>query len=771
MGYERAHLRGRVQGVGMRPTLYLLARARGLKGQIRNDGRGVEMTLDASTEQMDELLLALTRSLPPLARIDDIQRGSCQAAPDLGRTLRIVASAPGEGAALVLPDAASCAACVAECLSPADRRSGYPFGNCTHCGPRLSIQCRIPWDRDHTSMRAFALCADCAREYADPTDRRYHAEPIACPVCGPRCWLVDGQGEGQAQQLAAIEQTVDRLRAGQILAIKALGGFHLACDAQNAAAIARLRARKQRPAKPLALMARDPHIIRRHAECGAAEEAMLRSAAAPIVLLARRSDCGLPEGLAPGLRHLGWMLPATPLQHLLLRTVDFPLVMSSGNLAGEPPCTGNDQALAQLGPVAEAFLLNDREIANRLDDSVVQIGAAGPQVLRLGRGLAPAQAGHGWPQAPAVLALGAQLKAGFVLLRAQDWIGSQHIGDLQRASNLADYEQLLDRYLILFAFRPEHIAVDCHPDYLSHQFGRRLARKLGAKMHVVQHHHAHAVACLVEHGAAPQGGPWLAVCFDGLGLGERGELWGGEFLQVDYCESRRLGRWRPSALPGASAAVTQPWRNLYAVIEQCGGWTRFRVSYPRLAARLTWPSPPQLLTQLVRNLQLSPLCSSVGRSFDALAWLLGVAPDTLSYEGEAAMRLEACATPVDGGYPLTLAHRSGLLELDWRDLWSAVFADLEAGVDAGAVAQRFHRSLADAVVEAVTRLRQNHNLASQIVLCGGVFQNRTLFALCLHGLQDRGLGVWTAQQMPCNDGGIALGQAFVAAARSTCAEA
>ena len=750
----------------MRPTLFRLAKARGLRGSIRNDGAGVELLLQASAEQIDELLSALENELPTLARIDHCQREPIDDGAVADGGLSILPSVHGDPTAQVLPDAATCPACLAESVDPKQRRYRYPFTNCTHCGPRFSIQQQIPWDRAGTTMAEFSLCPACQHEYQDVADRRYHAQPIACPQCGPQCRYVDAKGQVLAAADDALEAAVQALLVGEVIAIKGLSGFHLACDARSEKSISRLRLSKHRPSKPLALMGRDLTVLAGVVEMDDQAEQALLSANAPIVILPRCVSCALPALLAPGLQQLGVMLPATPLQHLLLASLDFPLVMTSGNPSGAPPCTGNDHALKALGTMVSGFLLHDRVIANRLDDSVLQIHQGRSQVLRFARGLAPGAFAHNWPKPPKVLALGAQLKSSFALLREREWIVSQHLGDLEQAANLDDLEASVDRYLALYAFKPDCVAVDAHPGYLSHQLGQRLAQELSVPLLEVQHHHAHAAVCLAEQGYPSDGPDTLAVCFDGLGYGINGELWGGEFLRVNFRDFERLACWRPAALPGATAAISESWRNLFAIIHQLGGWAEFSTTYPDVAQTMNWPKSPEQMQMLLDRQFNAPACSSVGRSFDAMAWLLGVAPDQISYEGEAAMRLQAAAeqaAPAELS-PIALDQSEALWQLDWRPFWSSIFAARQAQLPVAPLAAAFHKVLADAVVSTCVALLEHHPLPPSVVLSGGVFQNLPLRIRCEQGLLEHGITVLSPSQLPCNDGGIATGQAFIAAA-------
>lgn len=769
MRIERIQLQGRVQGVGMRPMLLGLARQYALKGQIRNDGHGVELLLGGPAAALDAFLAALPLQLPRLARLDAVHRETVDTVGTLPSELSIVASDADGIGAIVLPDAASCEACVRETLHPGSRRQGYAFTNCTHCGPRLSIQAHIPWDRPHTTMARFGLCAACSAEYHDAQDRRFHAQPIACPQCGPQCQLQTPDGGLKRQGAQAVDETVLALKRGQIVAIKGLGGFHLACDATNPHAIDSLRRRKQRPSKPLAIMVRDRAMLDGLVSVNAMAGSCLESPAGPIMLLPRQRSCGLPDALAPGLEQLGVMLPTTPLHHLLLHGVGRPLVMTSGNVSGEPPCIENDEALMRLQAVADLFLVHDRPILNRLDDSVVQLVDEQTQVLRLARGLAPAQQPHEWADAKPVLALGGMLKSSFALLRARDLILSQHIGDLDRMRNLQDYENALQRYFGLYHFQPAAIAVDAHPGYPSHQLGRRMARTRRLPLICVQHHHAHAVAVMAEAGLRPDSGPRLAVCFDGLGYGDEGELWGGELLQVDFHRYSRLGRWRPAALIGGDAAQREPARNLLAVLDQLGGWADFAAEHPGPAGRLRWQQPPQqLLGLLQRGLNVLP-SSSVGRNFDALAALLGLAPAQQSYEAEAALRVQAAASRARTvpSFEIELQICDGLLELDWRSLWRQLLAATAAQQPVEEMAAGYHQAIAKAVAQACRQLVDRAELPAEVVLCGGVFQNGLLLKLCRSALRAQGMNALFARAFPAGDGGLALGQAWVAAARTT----
>lgn len=754
---ELIRVRGLVQGVGFRPAVWRLAHRYGLSGWIANDGEGVLMSLAGAPADIASLVAELRRDPPPLARIDGVERTVVPS--EAADEFRIIDSLGHGNRTGVAPDAALCAACRAEIDDTAARRHDYAFANCTACGPRLSIIQAIPYDRVNTTMRAFRMCEACAGEYANPADRRFHAQPIACVACGPRVWLHPATPDDPLDAARSL------LLAGRIVALKALGGFHLACDATNAAAVAQLRAAKRRDAKPFALMARDIDVVRRFARVTPEDVAALTSAAAPIVVLDARAD--LP-GVAPGLDTLGFMLPATPLHHLLLRDLDRPLVMTSGNLSDEPPCIDNDEAVRRLAGIADHFLLHDRPIARRVDDSLVRVIGGEARVLRRARGFAPAPIRlNGFADAPPVLALGGNLKNTFCLLRGGDAVLSHHIGDLENAATFADYRRAIDDYCALFDFTPQAIAVDRHPDYLS----TRLGEAMDAPVIRVQHHHAHLAACLVENGVAPDQ-QVLGVVLDGLGWGEDDTIWGGEFLLGDCRGFRRVARFRPVAMPGGEQAVHEPWRNALAHI---GTALLAEFGDTDFARYLATKPAASLLSMIERGVN-APLASSCGRLFDAVAAVVGLCRDRAAYEGHAAMLLEAAAagiTPTHpspaargrggwgcSGYPFAIAEADDMLQLDPSPLWPALLADTRTA-PVELIAARFHVGLADAIADMVAAL----DTGAPVALSGGVFHNRLLLELVQQRLASRGHAVLTHRVVPAGDGGLALGQAAIAAAR------
>lgn len=738
----RIRVRGAVQGVGFRPQVYRLAVALGLAGRVRNDPQGVEIDIEGDPGAAESLLAAL-RTLPPPVRVDGLD---CVAVPPTGDDgFVIAASEDGAGAALPLPDLAPCADCLAELRDPADRRHRYPFLSCTACGPRYSIIAAMPYDRERTAMAAFTPCPACAAECADPASRRFHHQANACPACGPRLRFCDAAGTAQARDGAALLAAVKLLRDGGILALKGLGGFQLLVDARDTAAVARLRARKHRPHKPLAVMFADLAAV--HAAClaGPLEQALLQSSAAPIVLLDARPGVLAPN-LAPDNPRLGAMLPSTPLHVLLLQDLGFPVVATSGNAGGEPLCVADDEALARLGGIADAFLLHDRAIVQPLDDSVMQVAAGRPQTLRLARGLAPLALDHAGDAA--VLALGGHLKNALAVGGAGRIVVGPYLGDLDTALALERFASATAQLPALAGGPPARLACDGHPDYASTRWAATDPRPRRA----VQHHHAHLAAVLAEHGLQ---GEVLGVIFDGAGLGEDGTLWGGEFLYGDSRQVRRVARWRSFPLPGGERAAREPRRSALGLLYgACGPDLHDQTPGFTAQERRT------LLQALERGIN-APLTGSVGRLFDAVAALLGLC-QVLSFEGQAAQALQVAAerVPTQTPYPVELANDGDGWLIDWRPMLAAVLGERAAGQPVARIAARFHATLAATVVDVARRLR-----AERVVLAGGCFQNRRLLGETRAALEDAGLAVWWPMRLPPGDGALACGQAAVVMAR------
>ncbi|MBT9384213.1 carbamoyltransferase HypF [Pseudooceanicola sp. CBS1P-1] len=728
---RRIRVRGQVQGVGFRPFVWQLARRFGLTGWVRNDAEGVLIEVSALSEGFEA---ALRAEAPPLARVDRIEASDVIAAPCAGFEIR-ASGAPG-AETRVAPDAATCPACVEEIFGTG-RRHGYAFTNCTHCGPRFTILTRLPYDRAQTTMAAFDLCPACAAEYGDPADRRFHAQPIACPDCGPRLWCEGAEGGGAIEAAAAL------LRAGGTVAIKGLGGFHLACDATDPAAIAQLRSRKHRPAKPFALMA-PLEILLRHAAPSEAEIALLKDPAAPIVLLAKTP--GLPEALAPGQATLGWMLPYTPLHHLLLAAVGRPLVMTSGNLSGEPQVIGNAEAREKLAGFADAFLMHDREIARRLDDSVERITPHGPMVLRRARGRVPATLPlpAGLPDRQ-VTGYGGQMKAALCLSKNGQLLLGHHLGELNEALTWEAFLQADRDYAALFDHTPEAVACDLHPGFRATQH----AEGRGLPVIPVQHHHAHLAACLGENLWPADGGKVAGIVLDGLGLGPDGTLWGGEILLGDYHGFTRAAHLAPAPLVGGDAAQAEPWRNALVRLDAAG--------LAELADRLFPEAPRALLRRAAATGMNAPLSSSAGRLFDAVAAILGLYPARQSFEGEAAMRLEALAGPPEPGYPMGTGT-----QIDPAPLFQTLCRDHAAGLPPATLSARFHAGLAEAFATRARTLVET-GAARAVALTGGCFQNARLLDEVLTRLQ--GVPVLIHRATPANDGSLALGQVLIALAQ------
>lgn len=732
---RQIRVRGQVQGVGFRPFVWQLAREMGLTGVVLNDPEGV--LIRAAGDDLDGFEHALVARAPLLARVDSVESVPFEVE---GEGF-VIGATEGAGAETrVTPDAASCADCLAEVRDPGDRRYGYAFANCTHCGPRFTILRGLPYDRAQTTMAAFPMCDACRAEYGDPGDRRFHAQPVACPDCGPRLWL---EPEG------GLAEAVTRLARGEVLAVKGLGGFHLACDAANTEAVALLRARKRRPSKPFALMA-PLDVLRRFARVDDAAEALLRDPAAPIVLLPKGAEA-LPESVAPGMAELGWMLPYTPLHHLLLEAFGGVLVMTSGNLSGEPQAIGNAEAREVLAPFADAFLMHDRDIARRLDDSVER--AVPPMVLRRARGRVPGTIPlpKGFGAAPQAVGYGGQMKAAICLLKNGQALLGHHLGELDEALTWDAFLDADRDYAALFDHRPEVVAVDLHPDFRASRHGAARAEAEGLRLEEIQHHHAHLASCLAENGWPLDGGRVAGIVLDGLGLGPDGTVWGGEVLLGDYRGFERRGWLAPVPLVGGDRAQAEPWRNALTRLDAAGlaDW-----------ADGLFPDAPRdmLRTAAARGVN-APLSSSAGRLFDAVAACLGICPRRQSFEGEAAMRLEALTGEGGGaGYAFGCAGPV----IDPAPMFRALHADVIGGAGVALMSAQFHAGLARAFAERARALVQGGE-AEAVALTGGCFQNARLLQETMMALGD--VPVLVHRTVPANDGGLALGQALVAAAR------
>jgi hydrogenase maturation protein HypF len=741
----RARVTGTVQGVGFRPHVYRLATSAGLAGHVLNDERGVLLEIEGDAEAVERFLARLERDAPPLALVDAVTTEPVAARGERG--FEIVESVHADTpSAPVTPDSATCDDCLAELFDPADRRHRYPFINCTNCGPRFTIVRGVPYDRPLTTMAGFEMCAACRREYEDPANRRFHAQPNACPVCGPSVRLVGRAGD-------PLEQAARSLLEGLIVAVKGVGGFHLACRADDERAVATLRARKHREDKPFALMAPTIAAARALVELGPAEEALLAGRVRPIVIAPRRDRAAVAASVAPHTRELGVMLPYSPLHHLLLADTGRVLVMTSGNVSDEPIAYRDDDAIDRLGHIADAFLVHDRPIETRTDDSVQRSASVGGTrrtlMLRRSRGYVPASLRLPVQGAP-VLACGAELKSTFCLAKqGRGWVG-HHIGDLSNYETLVAFRDGIDHFQRLFAVEPQVVAHDLHPGYLSTAY----AQERDGVEHVgVQHHHAHLAAALAEHGET---GPAVGAIYDGTGYGEDGTVWGGELLFGDLRGFERIGHLRAVRLPGGEQAIRQPWRMACAWLREALGELP---PVPRALATSIEPRRWEAVGELAAHGTASPLTTSIGRLFDAVAALCGVRT-RVNYEGQAAAELEAAADPRErGAYPLAA-------DLDARETVRAVMRDVAAGLPVAVVSARFHNAVAQATADACARAAESHGV-DRVVLSGGVFQNALLLERTSEALAQQRLRVLVPERLPPNDGGISYGQAAVAAARIT----
>ena len=798
---EKIRVTGIVQGVGFRPNVWRIANRLKLTGDVINDSQGVVIKIWGSTEAIDDFIVQLETHVPPLARIDQIKRSLLPQTDQIPCEFSIKASQNNAVQTNVTPDAAVCPKCMADTLEPFGRRYRYALTNCTHCGPRFSIIEAIPYDRINTSMKVFELCEDCSKEYQSPSDRRFHAQPNACCFCGPKLSLARVDGNPlcieSLTQLDDVDGACTVLQKGGILAVKGIGGFHLACDATNAAAVQRLRDAKQRYAKPFALMARDTDVIKRYAIMTSEEETLLRSAEAPIVILQKitpipqsikkkysKDLIALDDNVAPAQNSLGFMLPYTPMHHLMLKRMNRPIILTSGNQSDEPQVISNDEVVTRLGAVAEYVLWHDRDIVNRVDDSVIRIINNEPRLLRRARGYTPAPLPlpAGFEQAPEILAMGTELKNTFCLIKNGNAILSQHIGDLENAITYEDYLKNLSLYANLYQHTPEQIIIDAHPEYLSSKLGRQQAENNNIDCLEVQHHHAHIATCLAENNYSLTAQPVLGVALDGLGLGTDGTFWGGEFLHCDYLGAERLATFKPVAMLGGAMAMREPWRNTYAQLMAEMGWVELKKNYNPLELLAYFESKPlaSYNAMLAKNTN-APLASSCGRLFDAVAAAIGICRDSVMYEGQAAIELEAI---VDQdtlhnederfAYPFTISRlaMSGLEHklpyIEPLAMWRAILGDLMLKTPISVMSARFHKGLAMIIVTMIQKLStsDNQRIINTVALSGGVFQNKTLFEQVVTRLEQDDFRVLTHKQVPCNDGGIALGQAVIGAAHS-----
>lgn len=795
---ERIFVRGLVQGVGFRPTVWRLAKDFNICGTVSNNGDGVEIYACGTATNVENFINALQTESPKLARIDEIKRTKIEVLPNIS-DFQIEESKTTEIHTGIVPDAVVCEDCKAETLDPFARRFRYPFTNCTNCGPRLSIIQNIPYDRAQTTMQAFEMCADCRAEYENPADRRFHAQPIACYKCGPKVWIERADGKPFAVETFTMLDETDAvctlIQRGHIVGIKGIGGFQLACDATNEETVARLRKLKHREMKPFALMVRDLQTAREYCEISDAEAEILRSSSAPIVIVneisnfkfqisdstnEKESRFKIAKSVAPKMKTLGVMLPNTPLHLLIMRRMSRPMVLTSGNLSDEPQVIDNEKAIEKLGRIAEYFVMHNRPIAQRIDDSVVKFMADEPRILRRARGFAPASLvlPKGFENAPPILAFGGELKNTFCLLRDGKASVSQHIGDLEDAATFDDYRHNLKLYETLYHHKPEVLVCDLHPEYLSGKLAREQAENVNLPLIETQHHHAHIASCLAENNVALDAKPVIGVALDGIGLGDDGTFWGGEFLLADYANYKRLATFKPVVMLGGEQAIKEPWRNTYAHLMAEMGWARFAMNYSDLELfKFLNQKPRELLDGMIKRNVNSPLASSCGRLFDAVAATIEICREKAFYEGQGAVELEQIVDEKTLfeedetlAYPFAIPRlkESNLPYIEPYAMWQALLGDLILRTPAPIMAARFHKGLAKIIVqmiEKLSRYESGETKVRTVALSGGVWQNRVLFEEVVRRLNEKEFTVLTHRQFSANDGGLSLGQAAIAVAR------
>jgi len=744
----RITVRGAVQGVGFRPFVYRLATELKLKGWVKNSAAGALIEIEGPAQAVEQFLLRLEPQKPPHSFIQSLEYVRLDPAGHTTFEIRH-SDTIGPLTAIVLPDIATCPECLKEMFDPANRRYRYPFTNCTHCGPRFSIIEALPYDRPNTTMRAFVMCPACQAEYDNPEDRRFHAQPNACPVCGPHVEFWDPNGRTLASRDEAIAMAEAAIKDGKIVAVKGLGGFHLMVDARQDAAVRRLRERKHREEKPLALMFPDLDSIAQQCEFSELERRLLQSPESPIVLLRKRPGArGLSDAVAPGNPNLGVILPYTPLHHLLLADLRIPLVATSGNISDEPICISETEALHRLAGVADAFLVHNRPIARHVDDSIARLILGREQVLRRARGYAPLPlpVPH---DLPPLLAVGAHLKNAIAVAIGRQVVISQHIGDLETAEAWDAFKRVASDLPRLWGVSPKRLVCDSHPDYLSTQF----ARDSGKPFTAIQHHAAHVAACAAENEII---GPVLGVSWDGTGYGLDGTVWGGEFIRLDGNHWERVAHLRLFPLPGGDAAIKEPRRVALGILFELMGQNALaRQELPTVQAFT--PSELKIIATMLSQRVNCPLTSSAGRLFDAVSSLIGLR-QKLNFEGQAAMELEAAATAVTElkAYPFSLGENRGAIICDWMPMFDALLKDISQGLPAGVIAGKFHAALAELVVEVARKMSER-----SVVLTGGCYQNRLLTELTVARLRAAGFTAYWHQRVPPNDGGIAFGQAVL----------
>lgn len=744
-------VRGAVQGVGFRPFVYRLAHELGLAGWVRNSVQGVFLEVEGGREKLDAFLRRLNDEKPPLSYFQSVESSFLDATGV--RDFKILSSdEDGRKIAVVLPDAAICSDCVKEIYDPLDRRFRYPFTNCTNCGPRYSIIEAVPYDRPHTSMKKFRMCDACYAEYVDPRDRRFHAQPNACPECGPRLGFWDKHGRDLSELDDPLLAAAQSLRDGEIVAVKGLGGFHLMVDARDAKAVAELRRRKHREEKPLAVMFPNVEMLEEVCRVGEPERRILTSPASPIVLLERRSESDLLcEGIAPGNPYIGAILPYTPLHHLLMSELGFPVVATSGNLSDEPICIDEHDAVHRLKGIADHFLIHDRPIVRHVDDSIVRIVMGRPVVLRRARGFAPLPITCSG-ELPAALAVGGHLKNSVAISNGEQVFISQHIGDLETEPAFGAFKRVIKDLENLVETEPLSVAHDLHPDY----FSTKWVRSSGLKTVPVQHHYAHVMSCMAENEIAP---PALGIAWDGTGYGTDGTIWGGEFLRIKNGGFDRVAHFNTFPLPGGDAAIREPRRSALGLLYSIYGANACELGDLDSVKTFSATELAVICEMLSRGIN-SPLTSSAGRLFDSVASLIGLR-QTTGFEGQAAMEFEFIADRgVAGSYPFSVDQTNSTAVVDTAEMVRAILREHEERVPSSAIASRFHNTMAEIMV-AIAKIADEEKIA----LSGGCFQNKLLTELAVTRLRSEGFRVYWHQRIPPNDGGIALGQLAALAAQ------
>jgi hydrogenase maturation protein HypF len=753
LNLSQISVRGVVQGVGFRPFVYQLAARHNLRGWVCNTSEDVKIEVEGEAKNIEEFIKGLREQAPPQSHIEDIKITA--GIPQNYEKFEIRASVTEAGKyQLISPDIATCPDCLKEIFDPKDRRYRYPFTNCTNCGPRFTIIKDIPYDRPKTTMQNFEMCPACQREYNDPLNRRFHAQPNACPVCGPKLELVDNKGKTVVCE-DVIQKTAELLKQGKIIAIKGLGGFLLACDATDEKTVNLLRQRKNRPAKPLAVMVLNIDEIKKHCEINDEEENLLKSPGSPIVLVKWRNESSITRAAAPGLKYLGVMLPYTPLHHLLLSEVGLPLVMTSGNLSEEPIAKDNDEALRRLGGIADYFLMHNRDIYAQYDDSVMIVEINTSRFTRRARGYAPYPI-HLPYQSKQILGCGAEEKNTFCLTRDNYVFTSQHIGDMENMETFEHYVNTLELYEKMFRIKPKIIAHDMHPEYLPTKYAKELAEKEGIKLFPVQHHHAHIASCLADNGVK---GPVIGVALDGTGYGTDGNIWGGEFMVADYQDFKRMAYLEYLPLSGGALAIKKPYRAAIGYLLALG----LELDKHLPLFKQAEAGEIDVIKNQVEKRFNTLLTSSMGRLFDVVAASTGVR-GTIEYEAQAAidLEMEAYDAPDETGfYPFSFTAQDGGTIIKIRDLLRAVILDIKDHGRQSIIAARFHNTVARMILETCKRIAKETGI-KRAALSGGVFQNRLLLRKTVPLLESADFEVYTHRQVPCNDGGISLGQVVIA---------